>query len=186
MIYNIIELRKVNLDKTFLLWGENPDNSYFLLDFDNKICGYSSLENLNKFLSNSESTDLAFDRNSYVISKELFINDVFDISLLKINQALSNNRKIEDINADDADVLLNFYNLMSDYFEQVNNEVCLLIFKKENMKMFFDYCYLRYFWSQGDEWLEFQNKLPLFDYAEFERDYDTLKDIFLSCIKTYA
>lgn len=183
MNLSIIELKLSELSNIFIIWGQNDVDDFFLVDKENRIYGFSSVENIKNFMSKGEAETFPINKEELSNSKQLFSNEVNFYSFVEVEETLSRNMKIDEIDEDDAGVLIQVYNLISDFFYQTDNEECLLLRKDENMIMFFDYCYYKYFWNKGEEWIDLEKRLYLFDYSKFVNNYKKLIGVFVKSIK---
>ncbi|UIR55482.1 hypothetical protein LZQ00_14565 [Sphingobacterium sp. SRCM116780] len=182
--FYIVELCfSATLSNIFVIGVENEDEDIFLVGEESHIMAFCSLENIVNFINNRNTETFPFNKNKLVDYKQLFSNERAYYSFTEIEEVLLRNVKIDNIGKDDAGILIVGYNLISDYFYQTKNEECLLLRKNINMDMFFDYCYYKYFWKQGEEWLELEKKLSSFDYSEFVRIFKELISVFEKSIK---
>lgn len=183
MIFSIIKLNISELSNIFIIWGQNDVDDFFLVNKKSKIYGFSSLENIQHFMNKGEAETFPINKEGLSNSKQLFSNQVDFYSFVEVEEILSRNMKIEEIDEDEACLLIQVYNLISDFYYQTNNEECLLLRKDENVIMFFDYCYYQYFWNKGEEWIDLEKRLNLFDYSKFANIYKKLIGAFVKSIK---
>lgn len=185
MEISIIELSFSGKSNVLILWGQNDGDDCFLLDNNQKICGFLSTDNIIHYLNNGDTLINPFSDVDLGTYKLLASMEKISYSFKEIEEIIIKNTSIEEIGAEDGGYLIEVYNLISDYFYQIDNKECLLLRKNENMEMFFDYCYYKYFWKQGNEWLELEKKMYLFDYSEFSKIYRKLVTVFIENIKIY-
>jgi len=185
MEISIIELSFSGKSNVLILWGQNDGDDCFLLDNNQKICGFLSRNNIIHYLNNGDTLINPFSNVVLGTHKPLASIEKISYSFKEIEEIILKNTHIEEIGAEDGGYLIEVYNLISDYFYQINNKECLLLRKNENMEMFFDYCYYKYFWKQGDEWLELEKKISGFNYSEFSEVYKELLNFFYRSIKIY-
>ncbi|WP_454880733.1 hypothetical protein [Sphingobacterium detergens] len=183
MNFSIVELYLSDTSHVFIIWGQNESDDFFLIDEENKICGFLSLEGIKNFINQHETKTSPFTKDELINYKQLFSSEINFYSFKLVEEVLFRNTKIEEIGSDDAGILIETYNLISDFFYQTNNEDCLLLRKDKNMEMFFDYCYYKYFWQKGEELLELEKELPSFNYAKFVDIYRKLLIFFVNNIK---
>lgn len=183
MNFSIIGLCLLESSNVFIILGENEFDDFFLVDKGNRICGFLSLERIKHFMNEHDAETFPFNKDELINYKQLFSSEINSYSIIEVEDVLLRNTKIEEIGPDDAGVLIEVYNLISDFFYQTKNEECLLLRKDKNMEMFFDYCYYKYFWKKGEEWLELEKELPSFDYSEFVNIYKKLASVFVDSIK---
>lgn len=183
MNFSIIELYVSDTLHVFILWGQNESDDFFLINEENRICGFLSLQSIKNFINQHETKTFPFNKDELVNYKQLFSSEINLYSFKLVEEVLSRNTKIEGIGPDDAGILIETYNLISDFFYQTDNEDCLSLRKDKNMEMFFDYCYYKYFWQRGEELLELEKELPLFNYAKFVDIYRKLLISFVNSIK---
>lgn len=183
MNFSIIELNLSESSNVFIVWGQNEFDDFFLIDEKNRICGFDSLENIKYFINENYIENISFTKDELLNYKQLFSSEINSYSFKEVEDVLVRNTKIEEIGSDDAGLLIEVYNLISDFFYQTKNEECLLLRKDNNMEMFFDYCYYKYFWQKDDELLELEKELPSFNYSEFVNIYKKLTSVFVESIK---
>ena len=185
MYLSIISICLLDSSNVLCIWGQDDHNDFFIVDNRNLIYGFASIENIDELVKNDEIPIFPINREVLFRDNELFANESVSYSLEDAKLILLNNTTIDGIDADDARILIELYNLMFDYFYQTNNEECLLLREDWNMGVFFDYCYDRYFWKQGDEWQTLKKNLPLFDYAKFSFIFNRLMNVFDGSIIKY-
>lgn len=183
MNFSIIELNLFELSNIFIIWGQNDVDDFFLVDKENRIYGFYSLESIKNFMNKHEEETFPINKEELNNSKQLYSNEMNLYSLIEVEAALSRNIKIEEIDAEDVGILIEMYNLISDFFYQTKNEQCLLLRKDKNMVMFFDYCYYKYFFTKGEAWMDLNKELFSFDYSAFTNIYKKLLGVFVKSIR---
>lgn len=185
MIYSIIELHTYDESKFLILWGQDEDSDYFMLDKEQNICGFSSFYDLNQYIGEGTKKIFPFNPDELLKDKKLLFDQRNIFFLHEINDILLNNHSIEVMEPENINLLLEMYHLISDFFYQIKDEDILELRENKNIKMFFDFCYYKYFWKQGDELKELEKEMQNFDYIEFCDLYKKMINIFISRIKIY-
>ncbi|MGJ1421054.1 hypothetical protein ACR79T_15650 [Sphingobacterium spiritivorum] len=182
--FYIVELCiSINKSNVFVIWVESEDEDIFLLDKEGYILAFDSLENVKNFINKSNKNASPLIESEFISYKQLFSNEVTYYSFPEIEKVFSRNKNINEIGENDTKMLIDGYNFISDYFYQIKDEEYLLLRKNQNIEMFFDYSYYKYFWKKGKEWIELKKKLKSFDYAKFVEIFKDMIDVFVKGIK---
>lgn len=185
MIYSIIELHTYDKSKFLILWGQDEDSDYFMLDKDQNICGFLSIENLKQYIGKGNKKISPFNPNELLKNKKLLFDQRNIFKFHEINDILINNPSIKDMEPQNINLLLEVYNLISDFFYKIKDEDILELRENKNIKMFFDFCYYKYFWKQGEELIVLEKEMQNFDYKEFCDLYKIMTCRFINRIMGY-
>lgn len=183
MYVSIIELRLSPSTNVFLIWGEHDADDCFLTDRENKICGFPSVDHIKQFVAVADKEFSLLHNSELLQHKQLFSGEIMSYSIPLVENILVTNEKIEQLESDDAHVLITLYNFISDFFYQTKNDACLSLREDKNMQTFFDFVYYNFFWKKGQEQLELERELHSFDYDKFLEIYRKLLTAFTDSIK---
>jgi len=182
MDFYLIKLFLPNLSNVFVIWGQNEFSDSFLIDKENRILSFLSLESVKDFIEEGEEA-YSFDQEEFDNYTKLFSNDITFYSIKEVYELLSKNQNMHEFSRDHHTLLTNVYNLISDYFFQIKSEKHLLLRENVHIKMFFDHYYYKYFWKAGNELIETEKKLKDFNYTEFATIFKILLNTFVESIR---
>lgn len=183
MNFYIIKFSLTNAPDVFVIWAQSDDDDCYLIDEENRILGFSSLDSISDFVHHSDDEIIPFDANEFRNYKLLLSNGVTSYSIKETKDILSKNLSIGEFEEDDYGLLMYVYNNISDYFFQIKSDENLLLRENVNVQLFFDYYYYKYFWKQGEEFNDIKEKVQTFNYSEFVEIFDTLINVFVSSIR---
>lgn len=182
--YFIIKFCLVNAPDVFVIWAQSDDDDSYLIDEENRILGFSSLDNIKDFVGRNDHKIIPFDEKEFRNYKLLLSNGVTSFSIKETKDILLRNLSIEELEEDDYGLLMEVYNNISDYFFQIKSDENLLLRKNVNIQLFFDYYYYKYFWKQGEEFNDIKKKIQAFNYREFVEVFDKLINEFVVSIRS--
>ena len=178
--FYIIKMYLTKSKYVYLIWGQNDFEDILLLDSKKNILGFSTLK-LIKQINKIDTEVLLFEKITNY--KGLFQNDIAFYSIIEVTNILNKGIIIQNFSKDEYTVLVNFFNLVTDYFYQIKIKKYLSILENKNIKMFFDYYYDKHFWKSTDKKSEIDNGINEFQYNDFYIQFFQLINIFEKKIK---
>lgn len=166
----IIKVRVKSSKEYYFLWGtnlKNTDNDYLLVDRDNQILGFKTISDLLFFIKNSSSLlDLDNTKKWAKYYKRMRAYATYDLG--KLENILESTKSIQSFNKKSIFLIIDFYNLFSDFTYQIGDKTMGKIINEKNTRKMIDYGYEHFFW--GKNYIQSSKKndtLNGFDYSQF-------------------
>jgi|GEM_PF-5604225 len=106
MEISIIELSFSGKSNVLILWGQNEGDDCFLLDNNQKICGFLSTDHIIHYLNNGETLINPFSNLDLVTYKLLASIEKISYSFEEIEEIILKNISIEEIGDEDGGYLI--------------------------------------------------------------------------------